>query len=167
MHPVLRGVIATVQGLGGLLLLVLVARAFEGQTEPWLLALYVLFLLVAAAACLGAVLLLLDVRFGWQLSTALQALQVPQWTSALLGYKLVLGASLVASIEAGAGRFSLGLEWQLPASAFRLYVASSDPGILCGINLLALWFTVLLLRGYARRWGDAATGHRRHSRALS
>lgn len=156
----MRVAIAAVQGLGGLLLLWLIGRELGADGDSRLLPLYLLFLLVAIVGLVGALLLALDLRLGWQLSTAVQALQVPQWASALIGYKLELGVSVVAAVEMSANRLALSFDWLLPASAFRLYFGSSTTTVVCGVNLIALWFTVWLLRGYRQRFQSAAPARR-------
>lgn len=164
MQTVMRLVIATVQGLGGLLLLWLIGGELGAEGDSRLLPLYLLFLLAAIAGLVGALLLALDLRLGWQLSTAVQGLQVPQWASALIGYKLEMGVSVVAAVEYSASRLALSFDWLLPASAFRLYFGSSSTTMVCGVNLIALWFTVLLLRGYRQRFQGGAHVSPNHRR---
>lgn len=69
----LRLVIAGLQGLGAVLLLGAVS---EYRVQGGLPFFTVLMLLIGLTGLIGAALLVLDLRWGWRLSTLVQALQV-------------------------------------------------------------------------------------------
>lgn len=152
MPTALRLLIAAIQGLGAVLLMYLLAGQLELAGSVFEGIVLLLFLGVTIAALAGAALLAMDQRSGWQLSLIVQTLQVPQWSSSLLGYQLQLGATVVAGVEAGNDRFALILAFDLPVATCRLLLAGEVPTVTAAVNLLALGCVWLLYRGFRRRF---------------
>jgi hypothetical protein len=156
----LRLLIAGLQGLGAVLLLGAVSdyRAQEGFDF-----FAVLMLLIGLAGMIGAALLVLDLRWGWRLSTLVQALQVVQFSIASLTYKLSLGASLLAGFRVGSRGFFMFADFDLGRMAFSLTYGGSK-SFAIGLNLLALAFFLMLVRGAAQRFTDTPVRRAPHAR---